>query len=91
MFINIGAMALDALWFLMVLFIWNSSASHDEFVWDSLSGIHNFSLFLSFVNIAIRGGVIWMLRMISAEEEKNFPPMASPTKPTIVVNPASGH
>ncbi len=52
--INMGATALDVVWFLLVLYAWKSSTTHDEYVWESLSGLHNMSLFLTFVNIGVK-------------------------------------
>ncbi len=56
-------MALDILWYLMAIYAWSSGTTHDQYVWDSLGGLHTMSLFVSFVNIGLRvEAKTWILR-----------------------------
>lgn len=45
---------IDLLWFSIASYLWTSDASHDEYLWQSLSGLHNMALIFSFVNLINR-------------------------------------
>eukprot|EP00831_Metopus_contortus_P012985 TRINITY_DN15245_c0_g1_i1.p2 TRINITY_DN15245_c0_g1~~TRINITY_DN15245_c0_g1_i1.p2 ORF type:complete len:104 (+),score=9.85 TRINITY_DN15245_c0_g1_i1:131-442(+) len=81
--INIGAMALDLIWWLLAFFLWNKAPQHDELIWKQLSTMHSFSLFFSFINIVLRGGILAILYLTMKEEDRAFP---SPEKPHISIH-----
>ena len=87
--INVGATGLDALWYVMVLYLWNKTPAHDEYVWSMLSGLHKLSLFLSFIGLGIKALAIWILKGMISEEERSFQQFSSPEKPNIVIIPQS--
>ncbi len=52
-------LTVDALWFFIAMYLWNQKASHDEYIWESLSGLHKMALFFSFINLVTRVRFLW--------------------------------
>lgn len=50
-------MILDVIWFIVACYTWNKVPDREQFLWDSLSGVHTMALFFSFINILIR---VWI-------------------------------
>jgi len=53
-----GLLVIDVFWLIIIMPYWNSSLGGKNKYWDSLSGVHSFAIFMAFVEIALKGGVL---------------------------------
>ena len=45
---------MDLLYYIVTAYFWSKSPEHDQYIWESLSGLHNMVLFFSFINMLTR-------------------------------------
>lgn len=50
---------IDVLWLLIIIPLWKTTEAKNEY-WQSLSGIHNFTLFVAFMELVVKIGMIFL-------------------------------
>ena len=53
-----GLLIIDIFWLIIIMPYWNSTLGGKNVYWNSLSGVHSFALFMAFVEICLKGGII---------------------------------
>ncbi|CAG9317384.1 unnamed protein product [Blepharisma stoltei] len=66
--LNVALAILDLIWLITMGSVWSSTPEKNQDLWDELSGIHSFALFLSWINWLIRaaiiGGLVYMFKEV---------------------------
>lgn len=58
----IGALVLvDVLWLIIIVPFWKSETKVKNIYWESLSGIHTFAIFISFLEILNKGAMLFVI------------------------------
>jgi hypothetical protein len=50
----------DVLWFIIILPYWNSDSAKNPY-WESLSTVHSFVLFVSFIEVVLKAGIAFLI------------------------------
>jgi hypothetical protein len=50
----IALVIVDILWLVIIMPYWNSKSTHKNAYWDSLSGLHSFTLVMAFLELFIK-------------------------------------
>lgn len=51
-------MVIDVFWLIIIMPYWSSTQGGKNQYWESLSGVHSFAIFLAFIEILLKGGVL---------------------------------
>ena len=63
--LNVMTIVLDILWILTMRSVWNGKPAKNSAAWKSFNNIRGLVIFLSFVNVLLKGGAVFFLAMIS--------------------------
>ncbi len=53
-----GLIVIDVFWLIIIMPYWNSSLGEKNKYWESLSGVHSFAIFMAFIEILLKAGVV---------------------------------
>ena len=53
-----GLLLIDIFWLIIIIPYWNSNQGGKNMYWASLSGVHSFAIFMAFIEIILKGGIL---------------------------------
>ena len=70
--LNVMTIVLDVLWILTMRSIWSGKPTKNATQWKAFNNVRGVTIFLSFVNVAIKGFAVFMLGMIKSAHNQTM-------------------